>query len=211
MCEDYRNTKYCPSLEELENKKNYIVEMIKTDHKRAIDMHTYISDNSDKYKMEFIKAYNGKCSYCGVSLDLIPKSSFQIDHYIYQKSDEFQGSKARAGTIDNLVLSCDKCNHNKSSFPIPISDREKLHPDKGLGKTFYRNEEYYICVNKEHQTNSTIEDFYNKVKLGNEIHRLDYLLMNIIGLQQKLNSEHPAYSQLGLAIEILKKKRNIMA
>mgnify|MGYP000060833833 CR=1 FL=1 len=40
-----------------------------------------ISDNSQKFKLEFIKAYNGKCAYCGASIDLIKRTEFEIDHF----------------------------------------------------------------------------------------------------------------------------------
>lgn len=43
------------------------------EHPNAKDMHRYISDNSQKFKLEFIKAYNGKCAYCGASIDLIKR------------------------------------------------------------------------------------------------------------------------------------------
>ncbi len=211
MVKDYRNTKYCPLLENLQQKKNDVVTLVKKEHRKAVDMHTYISNNGDRFKIAFIQAYNGKCSYCGVSLDLIPKSLFQIDHFVFQKAPEFNGSKALAGKIENLVLSCNICNHNKSSFPIPKIEREKLHPDKEICNTFYRDENYYIQVAKELDSNETVKGFYDKLKLGSEIHRLDYLLMSMIGLQAKLTDEHPAYTTLGQAIEQLKKKRNIMA
>lgn len=211
MVEDYRNTKYCPLLENLQKKKNDVVTLVKKEHRNAVDMHTYISNNGKQFKIAFIQVYNGKCSYCGVSLDLIPKSLFQIDHFVFQKAPEFNGSKAAAGKIENLVLSCNICNHNKSSFSIPKTEREKLHPDKEICNTFYRDENYYIQVAKELDSNVTVKEFYNELKLGSEIHRLDYLLMSMIGLQTKLTDEHPAYTTLGQAIEQLKKKRNIMA
>lgn len=211
MVDDYRNTKYCPSLVNLQKKKNDVVTLVKKEHRNAVDMHTYISNNGKQFKIAFIQAYNGKCSYCGVSLDLIPKSLFQIDHFVFQKAPEFNGSKAAAGKIENLVLSCNICNHNKSSFSIPKIEREKLHPDKEICNTFYRDENYYIQVAKELDSNVTVKEFYNELKLGSEIHRLDYLLMSMIGLQIKLTDEHPAYTTLGQAIEQLKKKRNIMA
>lgn len=211
MADDYRNTKYCPNLENLQIKKDEVVKRIKKDHVKAIDMHTYISDNKYNYKKEFIKVYNGKCSYCGVSLDLISKSSFQIDHFIFKKSPEFKGSKKAAGNIDNLVLSCEFCNHNKSSFPIPEEKREILHPDKKISTTFYRDENYYIRVARNYYSDLIVNKFYNTLQLESEIHRLDYLLMNMIGLQKQLTSKHIAYKDLGQAIEMLKKKRNIMA
>ena len=47
---------------------------VKAEHPYAQDMHTYISNNSEKFKLEFLKVYNGKCAYCGVSVDLIKKN-----------------------------------------------------------------------------------------------------------------------------------------
>lgn len=211
MVEDYRNTKYCPLLENLQQKKNDVVTLVKKEHRKAVDMYKYISKNEERFKIAFIQAYNGKCSYCGVSLDLIPKSLFQIDHFIYQKSSEFNNGKTAAGNINNLVLSCNICNHSKSSFSIPKDEREKLHPDKKISNTFYRDGNYYIQVAKELDSNVVVKDFYKKLKLGSEIHRLDYLLMSMIGLQEKLTDKHPAYTILSQAINILKKKRNIMA
>lgn len=186
MVEDYRNTKYCPLLDNLQQKKDNIVKVVKNKHSKAVDMHTYISNNNGPFKIAFIKAYNEKCSYCGVSLDLIPKSLFQIDHFIFKKSPEFNGSKAAAGKIENLVLSCNICNHNKSSFSIPKSERVKLHPEQNICTTFYRDENYYIRVAKRFNSNETVNEFYKTLKLGSEIHRLDYLLMSMIGLQKNL-------------------------
>lgn len=58
--------------------------MVLLDHPKAEDLHNYISNNYTKYKLEFMKAYNYKCAYCGVSSQLIPKELFEVDHYIYQ-------------------------------------------------------------------------------------------------------------------------------
>ena len=114
MCCDYRNTKYCPSMENLKQKKDSIVEDIKRAHPRAQNMHTYISRNDEPYKNNFIDAYNGKCAYCGVSIKIIPKRMFEIDHFIYERAEIFHGSKAAAGYIKNLVLSCQMCNRLKN-------------------------------------------------------------------------------------------------
>lgn len=216
MAEDYRNTIYCPKLEDLKQKKSCVVELVKKDHPKAIDMHNYISDNDSEYKKEFIKAYNGKCAYCGASLALVPKSSFQIDHFIYQKSPEFAGkngkiSKAASGYIENLVLACSYCNQNKSSFSIPQDEREKLHPDTDeICRTFIRDDIYAIQISDEQSENTVVKDFYIKLKLGNDIHRLDYLLMNMIVLQSKINEGHEMNEKLGQAIELLRSKRNAM-
>ena len=114
---DYRRTKYCPELVDIKEKKKKIEALIKKEHPHAQDMHTYISDNSEKYKLKFVQAYNGKCAYCGVSIDLIKKNEFEIDHFLYEKFPKFK-TKKEAGYIENLILACHDCNHNKSDFWI---------------------------------------------------------------------------------------------
>ena len=71
---DYRRTKYCPELIDVSQKKKEVEKLVEIEHPNAKDMHRYISDNSQKFKLEFIKAYNGKCAYCGASIDLIKKN-----------------------------------------------------------------------------------------------------------------------------------------
>ena len=43
------------------------------------------------------------------------------------------------------------------------------------------------------------------------LRRVDYLLMNMIGLSRKITSENPAYGKLVEAIELLRSKRNLMS
>lgn len=210
MVIDYRNTKYCPGLENIEDKKAKVVERIKYDHKRARDMHAYIRQQDGPYKVEFMKAYNGKCGYCGASIGILPKTMFEIDHFIYEKAPIF-ASKADAGYIENLVLACHSCNHQKSSFIIADIDREKLYPDtEGIRKTFIRDDQYYIRISNEYIENETVKNFYRQLKLAGEIHRLDYLLMSMIGLQNKIKDKTDASDKIGQAINMLQNKRNIM-
>ena len=42
--------------------------------------YNYRRANSEKIK-EFMKIYNDKCAYCGVSNDLLPKNYFEVDHF----------------------------------------------------------------------------------------------------------------------------------
>lgn len=145
--DDYRRTKYCPELDNVRKKKEHIKNKIKEEHPRAQDMHTYISNNSGSLKKEFMKIYNDKCAYCGVSNDLLPKNYFEVDHFLYEKAPLFK-SKKDAGYIENLVLACHDCNHNKSSFYINSEQYKNLYPDQeGIKKTFVRDKKYYICVN----------------------------------------------------------------
>lgn len=50
MAEDYRNTKYCPTLSDIARKKNDIKDKVLQEHPRAEDMHTYLSDTQADLK-----------------------------------------------------------------------------------------------------------------------------------------------------------------
>lgn len=207
---DYRRTKYCPELVDIKEKKKNVEILVKEGHPYAQDMHAYISNNSEKYKLEFIQAYNGKCAYCGVSIDLIKKNEFEIDHFLFEKAPKF-ATKKDAGYIENLILACHDCNHNKSSFWIEEDCYDVLYPDgKEIKNTFIRDEQYYICINDVYKENPSIKDFYDKVRLGSELHRLDYLLMNIIGLQRQCQENEELYAGLGKIMDVIRAKRNIM-
>lgn len=207
---DYRRTKYCPELSDVNRKKKDVERLVKKVHPKAQDMHSYLSDNSKKFKTKFLQVYNGKCAYCGVSLDLVQKNQFEIDHFLYEKAPQF-ATKKEAGYIENLVLACHDCNHNKSSFWIAEEVYDRLNPDgEGIKNTFIRDEQYYICINDKYKENQWIKEFYNKLRLGSELHRLDYLLMNIIGLQRRYRENEELYAGLGKIVDIIKVKRNIM-
>lgn len=211
MAEDYRNTKYCPSLSDLVNKKNDVKNAILKEHTRAKDMYTYISKNSEPFKQRFVEAYNGKCAYCGISIEIIPWRMFEIDHFVPKTADRFGGSKAKAGCIENLVLSCHNCNRAKSDFECCDEDSHKLNPDNtGIINSFVRDNEYYIRINENMKEDITVKSFYDKIELGNQLHRIDYLLMNMRGLCKVITDEHPAYAKLMNAIDLLQRKRNII-
>lgn len=210
MTDDYRNTEFCPELGNIEERKNLVVDMVKADYPRARDMHRYISENKAPYKIAFIQAYNGKCAYCGVPLDIIPKDSFEIDHFIYKEDPRFK-KKADAGYIGNLVLACHKCNHAKSSLPIPDESHEYLHPDKpGIIDTFIRDDDFYIRVAPAKSTDVPANRFYNQLDLGAEVRRLDFLLTSMRGLQTKITERSTSHKAMSEAIALLQKKRNIM-
>lgn len=210
MIDDYRNTKYCVELDKVSDGKKKVVELVKENHPQAVDMHPYVRKNDEKYKIEFMKAYNYKCAYCGVSVELVPKNLFEVDHFIYAKAPRFSGKKD-AGYIENLILACHDCNHKKSSFEVEDEEYDKLYPDgEGIKKTFYRDELFYIRVSDNASTNQKIVEFYNKLQLGKEIHRLDYLLMSLIGLQRKCEDNNALYTSMGQIIDKLRTKRNMM-
>lgn len=208
MADDYRNTEYCKPLGDVTSRKNNVVKLIKADHPKARDMHAYISKNEGPYKGEFIKAYNGKCAYCGVSIDIVPRRYFEIDHFIYQESPRFT-RKADAGYIDNLVLACHRCNHAKSDLEFPDSVHKYLHPDQSdFITTFIRDEDYYIRISESKKDDPATVKFYNQLEFGSDIHRLDYLLLNMRGLRDQISETSPAQKYLSEAIDLLQGKRN---
>lgn len=207
---DYRRTKYCSELVNIQDKKKEVEKLIKDAHPRAKDMHEYISDNSNIFKLKFVRVYNGKCAYCGVSVDLLPKNVFEIDHFLYEKAPKF-ATKKEAGYIENLVLACHDCNRNKGSFWIEDKQYDKLNPDgEEIKNSFIRDKQYYIRINDKRKGNHSVEEFYEKLKLGSELHRLDYLLMNIIGMQREHQDNDELYSGLGKILDVVKAKRNII-
>lgn len=211
MVNDYRNTKYCPSLGEIRNKKNEVKTAILMAHSKAKDMHTFVSKNDSSFKKSFVEAYNGKCAYCGVSTDIISWKMLEVDHFIPKDSKRFEGSKAAAGYIENLVLSCYDCNRAKKAFELPDSENHKIHPDsEEIISSFIRDDNYYIQIQEKMIEDLTVNKFYKQLNLGSQIHRIDYLLMSMIGLRRKLSDKHSAYSKLGDTIIALQKKRNVI-
>lgn len=210
MIDDYRNTQYCQKLGDISKKKEVVKSTILAKHPKENDLHKYISRNYEPFKKQFVEAYNGKCSYCGVSIDIISLKMFEIDHFIPQKSDCF-ASKADAGYIENLVLACYNCNRAKRDFKCPEADLQKVHPDgTGITSSFVRGDDYCIRINDKMKEDETVIKFYKQVNLDNPIHRLDYLLMNMRGLSKKIEDNHPSYGVLMKAIELLQQKRNMM-
>ena len=210
MVDDYRNTAYCPQFSNIEDNKKKLVEKIKKSHHHAKDMHSIIYPNDSEYKDDFMNIYNYKCAYCGVSIEVISRTDFEIDHYIYEKSKRFV-SKSDAGYIGNLVLACHNCNHDKSSFEFPDEKYNDLYPDEEeIKNTFVRDDDYYIKIADEKKDDTIVKAFYEKLHFGSEIHRIDYLLMSMMGLQEIIKDNLEACSQLGQAIKKLQTKRNIM-
>ena len=206
MGDDYRNTKYCLENDDISRKKDEVVNLVKNDHPRAVDMHSYISQNEKPYKLKFIEAYNGKCAYCGVSHSIVPKSHFEVDHFIPKK--EFP-TKSKAGYIENLVLACHDCNHKKSSFVVDKDYYHILNPDMDIDKCFVRDELYYIKVSDKFVSDEIVNLFYNQLNLDGELHRIDYLLMSILGLCEKNSANSNIYNKLRPIAQILQDKRNL--
>lgn len=205
---DYRNTKYCEELVDVTLKKEHLNKSIRDNHPRQKIIYNKVSDRSTDYNEQFRKIYNEKCAYCGVSMDVLPNTLFEVDHYIAESLYE---SKEEAGQLSNLVLSCYRCNRNKKEFPIEGKYVELLNPDnENICKIFYRDELYYIRVNDLYSGDTNIQNFYNKIDFGNQARRLDYLLLNMCGLHKEIEGTKNG-GTLAECILLLTKRRNRFA
>lgn len=205
-CNDYRNTRYCRRLEDIQLKKEDLKNEIMKDHPRLIDHYRFISNNNLEYKNKFSLIYNKKCAYCGISYDLIGGiGSFEIDHFIYKR---LFNRKCEAGDISNLVLACPDCNRKKSSFLISNKYRELLNPDfRAITDVFVRDELFYIVISAKYKNDKIIHDFYEKLKLNSEFCRLDYLLMSIIKLVDFIENSNFNTEQFYPVFKILNKTK----
>lgn len=209
MVADYRNTVYDPEFGDIPAKKNNLVSEIKVEHPGKRDMHSLVSVNGSIWKRKFMDVYSGKCAYCGTSLDIAPQRYFEVDHFIYKEHPRFNGSKANAGYIDNLVLACNPCNRAKSDLDIPDESHAYLHPDyPGIMDTFIRDDNYYIRISDSMKDNAKALELYHALNLEAEVHRLDYLLMSMKGLRSSLGENSPVHKHLTDAIDLLQRKRN---
>ena len=207
---DYRNTIYCEKLIKINEKKNQLEQKIKAKTPKVENFYSKVSDRKNKYNNEFSKIYNRKCAYCGVSIEILNKKLFEIDHFISKSS--FKKEKD-AHQMKNLIYSCYDCNRNKKEFKISEKYVEILSPDTdNITNVFYRDEKYNIKICDKYLNDVQIKEFYNKLKLDLESHRLDFLLMNIKGFYNKNKNELDS-DQKFLILEIVQKlqeRRNII-
>ena len=209
MNNDYRRTPYDSDRANYTENKKQLEVLIRKDHPKVVDLHSQIRKNEDVYKLAFIKAYDGRCAYCGASIDFVDKVMFEVDHYIPQTDRSRFRSKKDAGYMSNLILACHDCNRSKHDYSIPDNYLDKLHPDKDyICRVFDRDEKYYIRIADNYKEDEVITRFYNQLRLGNEMHRLDYLLLNMIGLRC-MYQDDCHFSNLDKIIRLLIRKRNI--
>lgn len=202
---DYRNTEYCPILENVENKKKVLDEKIRLAHPRQRIMYNKVHDRNTTFNKEFCNIYNCKCDYCGVSMDILPATLFEVDHFI---AESLFDDKEKSGKVENLVLACYQCNRNKKNFKIVGDYIDILNTDDGkIANVFFRDDKYYIRIKDEYIDDTTINNFYNQLQLVHQTRRLDYLLINMQGLQKKLEGTIQG-GKLAEAILTMQKKRN---
>ena len=206
MKSDYRNTIYEVSKKDIINEKNALEDKIKKEHPKVKIIYNQINKKDGNYNKQFRNIYNNKCAYCGISTDVISSELFEIDHFICEIS--FNGDSINAGKINNLVLSCKKCNRAKKDFIWNEIYSLKFNvDDESITELFYRDVDYSNKIEKEYITDDSIYNFYIKLKLNEEIRRLDFLLMNMYGFYNKYYEDKNIYRILEYIV-LLQKKRN---
>lgn len=207
---DYRNTTYCPKFEYIDKKKADLKKkIIEEDHRTSRNFYELIRDNVD-YKKQYFKIYNYKCAYCGTSINILENGLFELDHF-KNKADHDDN----VNDISNIILACKFCNRQKSSFNVD-NISELINPDNNeITKIFYRDKDYYIKIRAPFSENKDINDFYNKLKLNYQFRRLDFLLLNLKGLINKIknldfNNKEKIYTILLELKNTLQEKRNLI-
>lgn len=193
---DYRNTDRCPILSRVGEKKEELERKIKEEHKKVKIMYYQIKDKQKEYFLDFAKIYNFKCAYCGAALKFTGIRLFEIDHFICESvfPNDTEG-RAQAGRIENLIFSCYLCNRGKSNLHIKEDCQDLLNPDdNSIADVFYRDEEYYIRINEDYSENNLIHLFYEKLLLGSETRRLDFLLLEMGNLIEELKNSNPDFA-----------------
>lgn len=212
MINDYRYTLYCDKKGDVREKKRDVENSVKAKHPKSKNMYRYISDNKKPFKESFASAYNDRCSYCGLTRNLLRLESFEIDHWVCQNHQQFQGVASKnnnLNSIDNLCLSCPDCNRKKSDFDVKrLPFNLDGEGDKAIENYFERDNSFKICIKKEHLSNQELEEFYNEMDFGSLVHRIDYLLESIDGLKQRLSGNIDVHNRLGNIYAELSKKRN---
>lgn len=207
--DDYRNNEFENAFNNVTSKKREVEKFIKYNHPRAKSMYSFVKQNDSVYKIRFMNAYNNKCSYCGLSSLLAPSLYFEIDHFI-EKNNEIFKSRYEADSMNNIVLACHRCNHGKSDYIIPARLRDILFPDgETIKLVFKRDERFNIVISNEYKSDNDIKAFYDKLGLNHETHRLDYVLLYLIKLQERIQ-DPKLYQRIGKLVEILRKKRETL-
>lgn len=202
---DYRNTEYCPILENVVDKKKTLEKNIRIAHPRQKIMYNKVRKRNTTFNKEFCDIYNCKCAYCGVSMEILPAMLFEVDHFV---AESLFDDKEEAGKVDNLVLACYQCNRNKKEFEISEEYIAQLSTDDGqIANVFFRDNEYYIRISDSYIHDETINNFYNQLQLMHQTRRLDYLLMSMQGLHKRIEGTAQG-GKLAEAILILQRKRN---
>ena len=180
---DYRNTSFNIYDFEMGNKKFEFLNQFSVIHPRAENHYSHICDKSSKLNFLFREIYFHKCAYCGINIEVIDSSNFEVDHFIPKtilKQSIPQYNSKYVNGILNLVSSCKTCNRAKSNFICQEDEIHLIHPDRNQLKViFQRKEDFSIEIRPHYRDNDIIENFFKTLKLDSQQRRIEYLIMEM--------------------------------
>ena len=209
---DYRNTEYCPVMDRVEEQKKTLEKEIRSEYSRTKIVYNKVSNRNSVYHKKFAQIYNNKCAYCGALWGLLPVESFEVDHFLNEASfpNTIEG-RIEAGKMINLTWACISCNRGKCGIMIKPPYDDLLNVDNGnIATVFRRDSDYYIRVCDTYKSDAFVQQFYEKLHLGYETRRLDYLGLQLEG-KYRAEKDEKRKCKLGESLSILMKKRNRMA
>lgn len=193
MClSDFRRSDLSIECNTLQAKSSLIEEIGQT-HPSVSNFYNLVSRNP-QYKMRLAEVYGGRCAYCGVPIGVVPLDGCEIDHIICKNDGLASEALENIDGLENLALACHFCNTSKRAFRFYGDHLNLLSPDLSLGTTFRRGALYKIEIAKEHKSNPVVEEFYERMKFGSNLRRLDYLLSSIEDLAQHIESHALTFS-----------------
>lgn len=205
---DYRNTIYNQYNNDILKQKEDLNQKIKIKHPRLKNIYNKVKDRNSEFNKKFQEIYNRKCVYCGVNQDIMSSGLFEVDHFICESS--FEGNLVEAGGLSNLVLSCKKCNRAKGDLRWEEQYSSVFEVDsRNIVNVFYRASDYSIKIQPQYHSDDIVNKFYKKLKLDEEVRRLDYLLMTMNDFYDKYESDDRLTGLLR-SIRLLQKARNTL-
>ena len=195
---DYRLGKH----EDFSNLKNDLKELrkkISDDHPRITNFYKCLRDKNE-YKKALFDAYKNRCCYCGDSLLKI--DDVQMDH-IVSPEDRI------INDFENIAPSCGFCNRQKSDLVKTELFARKINPCSNIFNCFERKEDFSIAIRKKYVADRDVINFYNNLDLGNEVRRIDYIIVYLNDLCSVIINEKIREQIKSIKNDILEKRRNI--
>lgn len=185
---------------------------------RVKNHYEHIKNRNSNLNTEFLKIYGFCCVYCGLNSRLFnSRTGLEVDHFICESS--FKTVKdgkeiidhIKAGNINNLVSACSLCNRRKSNLIISNQVASILNIDQNLiSNVFMRdNRTFKILIKEEYKNNKEILKFYNKLNLGSDLKRLEYLGLKIDNIINTKAMDNENKAKLQEILLILIRKHNI--
>ena len=84
---------------------------------------------------------------------------------------------------------------------------------RAFKKLFYRSSDYSIKISYRYLKDSEVQEFYNILKLGADFRKLDFLMLRLLNLREKLkklgNREEELQKINESFMELMEKRNNI--